>query len=172
MSRLSKKAIVAFVLATLAGSCLHFVYTLFPNPITALFSPVNESLWEHLKIIFWPGLVAALALSRGEERWMLAPRLLCLLVASAGMLGVGYLYHIPLGGEALAFDLCLYVLMMALCFLLPSAFQKPFQNSRRDLVFLLAAALGAAILLFTFLPPGLLLFTDLSGANTWSQIPC
>ena len=172
MPRLSTRVIRTFVLATLAGSCLHFVYAFLPNPITALFSPVNESLWEHLKILFWPGLVSALILSRGADRGTLAHRLLSLLLAGAAMLCVGYGYHILLGGESLAFDIILYVLAMALCFLLPGAFRKPFSAGKRELVVLITAAVGAAILLFTFLPPAWILFTDLSGANTWSRIPC
>ena len=40
-----------------------------------------------------------------------------------------------------------------------------------DLLVLLVVALGAALLLFTFLPPAGLLFTDLSGARTWSSYP-
>ena len=30
----------------------HFVYDLFPNFFTAIFFSVNESIWEHMKIIF------------------------------------------------------------------------------------------------------------------------
>ena len=68
LPRFSKAALFAFVIATLAGSCLHFVHDLFPSPVTALFSPVNESLWEHLKILFWPYLVSILLLSHLGER--------------------------------------------------------------------------------------------------------
>lgn len=31
----------------------HFVYDWFPNNIFALFFPVNESIWEHMKIIYF-----------------------------------------------------------------------------------------------------------------------
>ena len=31
---------------------LHFIYDKFPNFITSIFAPVNESIWEHMKIIF------------------------------------------------------------------------------------------------------------------------
>lgn len=30
----------------------HFLYTLFPNPIFAIFFPVNESIWEHMKMLY------------------------------------------------------------------------------------------------------------------------
>lgn len=40
--------IVAFVLCF----PLHFLYDKFPNFITSIFAPVNESIWEHMKILF------------------------------------------------------------------------------------------------------------------------
>lgn len=30
----------------------HFVYDLFPNVVSSIFFPVNESIWEHMKILF------------------------------------------------------------------------------------------------------------------------
>ncbi len=30
----------------------HFIYDWFPSVFTAIFFPVNESIWEHMKIIF------------------------------------------------------------------------------------------------------------------------
>jgi len=30
----------------------HFVYNLFPNVVSSIFFPVNESIWEHMKILF------------------------------------------------------------------------------------------------------------------------
>ena len=44
MRKLPKKLLTAFVVTTLAGACLHFLYVLLPNPVTALLAPVNERL--------------------------------------------------------------------------------------------------------------------------------
>lgn len=51
-----------FFFIILAGSPLHFTFELsnFSNPLVAYFSAVNESIWEHLKMVFWPGVVFAL----------------------------------------------------------------------------------------------------------------
>ena len=51
----------SFFWVALAGSALHFAFELseFWKPL-ALFSSVNESTWEHLKMYFWPGLIVAL----------------------------------------------------------------------------------------------------------------
>lgn len=172
VGKISKKMLVAFVIATLVGACMHFVYAMLPNPVTALVSPINESLWEHLKILFWPYLVASLLLTRGGEKGCRAPWLLSLLVQSAAMLAGGYLYHIVLTGDALAVDVGLYVLCMAAGFVLPGLFHSVADKpGLRDAVTLAVVALAAMIVLFTFLPPDHILFADLSGVNTWTTIP-
>jgi hypothetical protein len=31
---------------------IHFIYEIFPNNIFSIFFPVNESIWEHMKMLF------------------------------------------------------------------------------------------------------------------------
>ncbi len=31
---------------------LHFIYDFWPNSLFSIFAPVNESIWEHMKLIF------------------------------------------------------------------------------------------------------------------------
>ncbi len=171
MKQLSKGALVAFVITTVAGACLHFVYDLLPNPVTAVFSPVIESLWEHIKIVFWPLLAAALIRTRGAGREGRGPWAVGILAAVAGTLILGYGYHILLGGEAMAVDLIIYVLMMVLAFLLASCINSPAVYARADALSLLVLVVGCAVVLFTFLPPSGTIFADLSGAKTWATIP-
>lgn len=170
MVHLSRSHLLAFVVATLVGTCLHFVYSLLPNPFTSLFSPVNESLWEHLKLLYWPGLVAGLVLMR-KEHDSLGPRAAVLLFAAVAMLAVGYVYHVVFQGDALWFDIALYVLLMAAIIFLPGLLGQDIWQRQKELLLLLTAALGVAIVLFTFLPPDGILFQDLSGAPTWATIP-
>lgn len=40
--------ILTFLLCFLA----HFIYDWFPNPIFSIFFPVNESIWEHMKMLY------------------------------------------------------------------------------------------------------------------------
>ena len=93
MSRLSKSALLLFVVATLAGACLHFVYALFPNAVTACFSPVQESLWEHLKLLYWPHLAASLLLARNEGWDTLRVRALTLLLCCGVGRRLAVSYH-------------------------------------------------------------------------------
>ena len=90
----------------------------------------------------------------------------------AGMLLAGYGYHIGLGGETLAFDLALYFLLLLFGFWFPRRFSGPFHAPLWKLPILGVAVLLVLLVLFTLSPPEGLLFTDLSGADTWSQIPC
>ena len=82
MPRLSKTEWIAFVAATVAGACLHFLYTLLPCPATALVAPVRESLWEHVKLLYWPCLIAGLVLRRRQPE-LLGQRAFALLAATA-----------------------------------------------------------------------------------------
>ena len=49
---LKKLKIVNVVIFFALSFLWHFIYDLIPNFVTAIFFPVNESIWEHMKIIF------------------------------------------------------------------------------------------------------------------------
>ena len=50
--------IVGFIATGLFGTLLHFVYEWSGgNRVIAVFSAVNESTWEHMKLLFIPFLV-------------------------------------------------------------------------------------------------------------------
>jgi hypothetical protein len=51
-------ALVGMVFIILLGSMLHFTFEWSGNQtLVGVFSAVNESVWEHLKIAFWPALL-------------------------------------------------------------------------------------------------------------------
>ena len=45
--------IVSFVLAII----LHFIYGIIPNTFISIIAPVNESIWEHMKLIISSSLI-------------------------------------------------------------------------------------------------------------------
>jgi amino acid permease len=171
VKNVSKWILIAFVIATVIGSGLHFLYDLLPNGFTAVFSPVSESLWEHVKLIFWPFLAAAILLTRKGERGCRAPWLLSLLIICGLMLISGFLYHVLLSGDALIVDIAIYVICMAIGFILPGYLAGPLGCRFEELFSFLTAVLALLIVLFSFLPPDLILFQDLSSINTFNTIP-
>lgn len=53
--------IIVVIICLILGTLLHFTYQWSgENKIVGLFSAVNESTWEHLKLIFYPILLMAI----------------------------------------------------------------------------------------------------------------
>ena len=112
------KCVIVLIATLIIGSLLHNVYEWFPNGFTALIAPVNESLWEHTKIIFYPLLLAGFLCNRERNpvagtAWSLAA-----VGASMFMLGSAYVYHRVFEQDCLVFDLVLYGVSIVLGFLL------------------------------------------------------
>ena len=56
--------LMGFAVTSLLGTLLHFLYEwLGKAAFIAPFSGVNESTWEHMKLIFWPMFVYAIVQS-------------------------------------------------------------------------------------------------------------
>lgn len=56
--KLKKYEGIGFLFTALLGTLMHFVYEWSGNnPLVGLFAPVNESTWEHLKLLFFPYLI-------------------------------------------------------------------------------------------------------------------
>ncbi len=52
--------LAGFAVVSLLGTLLHFVYDWFGGNFSALFSGVNESTWEHMKLLFFPMFAVAI----------------------------------------------------------------------------------------------------------------
>lgn len=169
-----RRKIIWLFAGTLAlGVFLHFLYGWLPSPLTAVFSPVRESLWEHVKLLFWPLLLAGLLVNgknggAARTAWMTSA-----LVVSLLMLAIAYVYHILLRGESMVFDIGLYAVMMAAGFLLPRVLWRPAESAGwRWAAGLLTLIMAGLVVWFTFRPPEHILFADLSGAvRTFLTIP-
>lgn len=58
LRRLKRMELAALILNWVLGVLFHFVYEWTgENPLVGLFAPVNESVWEHIKLLFFPALL-------------------------------------------------------------------------------------------------------------------
>ena len=89
MIKNTKPVMLIFAVAALLGAALHFLYHLLPILPFAVLAPVDESLFQHLKLLYWPVLLAALVLKKKEGQ-SVRPRLLGLLLSR--------LFHVQLDG--------------------------------------------------------------------------
>ncbi len=166
----SIRVILTFLIASGLGVLLHFLYQWLSYPLVALISPVRESLWEHLKIMYIPLLLSGLFL--GGKRG-LTPWLSSLLIVCGLMLFIGWLYNIVFQGQADIFNIILYFALMAFGFWLPRVLwplsEWPGVGAACAILTVLLAAL---MVVFTFAPPEHILFVDLSGGvRTFLTIP-
>lgn len=166
-----------FLFTLIAGSLLHFVYGWSgESPFAAPFAPVNESTWEHLKLLFFPVLLfsAAEYPLRGYRCCAFWPsRLAGILAGMAAVTGLFYIYTGIWGKDVFWIDLLLFVLGCFLCFYVscrlvnasldgqdppeaPLLCRRGFCAVSLLFLFLLLVLFTV----FTFTPPGIPLFQD------------
>lgn len=58
---IKKLQIISIIFSIILGTLLHFTFELFSNNLfIASFSAINESVWEHLKLVFFPMFIFAI----------------------------------------------------------------------------------------------------------------
>ncbi|MGI5854334.1 MAG: DUF6512 family protein [Bacillota bacterium] len=109
------KILIHTLILSLAASALHFVYKLSGKILViGLFSPVNESVWEHLKAMFFPLLIwwIVMCLIRNKKWgipvsvWLFSAAI-SLVVAPLSVVLLFYGYTGALGFHALFIDILL-----------------------------------------------------------------
>lgn len=155
-----------FVISSLCGTLLHFLYEWLGKPTAAApFCAVNESVWEHMKLLFVPMLLFALGRSLLRRRaGTLSAQLagICL-----GLLLIPVLFYTFNGAIVPSpawFNIAVFFLASAAAYLTVAhrESKKASCNSRTaDIVALLVLLLLSALFaLFTFFPPRLGIFRD------------
>ncbi len=66
----SKKNIFMIIFLFLLSFLWHFMYDWFPCVLTSIFFPVNESIWEHMKIIFYCLFIGGVLEKKGNNYYL------------------------------------------------------------------------------------------------------
>lgn len=147
------------------GSALHFAFgwSGYWTPV-AIVAAVNESVWEHLKLAFWPGLLwASLESWSGrldaERYW--AAKGLALFVAPLLIVSLFYGYTSFIGRNWLALDITIFVIAVA-CSQLISIWllQSQALDKLRHMGIGALIIQLAAFSTFTYFPPPFSIFED------------
>ncbi len=158
--------VAGFLFVAAAGSFLHFAYDLSDgNVFVAPFSAVNESVWEHMKLLFMPWFAFSLVQSAfiGDEY----ENLWCakLVGITAGLAAIPVLYYVytgALGVNADWFNITIFFLAAALTILIETLILKRggiFCFSPL-LAFAVLCVLFVAFVVLTFIQPQVPLFSD------------
>ena len=154
-----------FAAVTFGGTILHFLYDWTEESIlVSPFSGVNESTWEHMKLLFWPlflfALVQRLFFKEQANYWCvkLAEIALGLLLIPV----LFYTYNGAFGKSPDWINIAIFYISALLVFLFEwLAFKKDRLQCRHPRLALAAVCLmGALFVVFTFAPPQIPLFRD------------
>jgi len=170
-SSLSEKRIIfwyelaGIILIIIFGSMLHFTFEWSGNqPIVGVFSAVNESVWEHLKIAFWPTLVYAIFeyryLNKRTNNFFFAKTIgICAIMLTIPTIFYSYTFFTE---ENLIIDILSFIFAIIVGQLISYellAFRK--LSKSLELISLVALViLALAFVVFTFYPPQIQLFQD------------
>lgn len=160
---LYRSFICGAVFVAITGTLLHFVYGWTGNnPIAGLFSPVSESTWEHMKLLFFPMLLSSLFIAHRQSQsypcvlsGLLAGTIIgCLLIPV-----IFYTYSGILGFNLLALDIATFLVSVIAAFMIAYRLTKscrvqPYQN----VLIIITLMLPLAFFIFTFFPPDIGLF--------------
>ena len=160
---------IAFVF--FLGALLHFVFELSgESKIVGLFGSVNESVWEHFKLGYWPMLLYAAIeypLLRKDTHNFLVAKTAGVYIIPFLIAVIFYSYTFFIGREILIADILIFAVAVTVGQLtsyriltLPT---MPRWSGKLALVFLILLAL--ALMLFTFYPPHLPIFQDFNTGN-------
>ncbi len=155
-----------FIFTGLLGVFLHYLYDWTgQNVIAALFSAVNESIWEHLKLLFFPMLAYALIESRYIGRDYKNFWCVKLLGIVSGLVMIVVLYYTingVLGGTPDWVNIAIFFVSTAFTYyletlLLNGGYIKCNSPKKAILILIL---IGVVFAVFTFIPPNIPLFED------------
>ena len=157
--------LMGFAVTSFLGTVLHFLYEwLGKSPVVASFSGVNESTWEHMKLLFWPMLLYAVAQSFFFKSY---PAFIC--IKTRGILfGISlipilfYTYNGVIGKSPDPINIAIFFISAAAAYLYESRALKngTARCKHPKLSILVLILLALAFVIFTFETPSLSIFED------------
>ena len=149
--------------SAILGTLLHFVYDWAGLVLFAPISAVNESTWEHMKLLFFPTLLYAIFqwfFFRKEYKnyWWIK-----LIGTTVGLVAIPilfYTYNGAIGTSPDWFNILSFFVALFICYFVEFAiFKKEILTTKLNFIpFILLLILALLFIIFTFYPPNLPLF--------------
>lgn len=161
-----KYIIVSVIIIFILGSVFHFIYDVCGKlAVLAPFFPINESIWEHLKLSLYPILVVNLVLCNKAGlsiKKQLISSVLSILTSIFLIIVLYYTLKYGFNVFSLPIDLSIYFISLIVGQILFVHSEKflIYKNSRFLLAFIVLIVLIILFALFTFKAPELPIFQD------------
>lgn len=164
MNKLKRFCFVGAILTIIAGIISHFVYEWSGNNfLVGLFFPVNESTWEHMKLIFFPMFFYALIAGKGIEQQypcIYNAMFKGILIGLALIPALFYTYSGILGFNVAWANIAVYIISVLVAYyVVYKQAQNCADKDSKVLRYIMYAFL-IAFMVFTVYPPGIGLFAE------------
>lgn len=164
---LKRYHIIGFIFTIILGSILHFTYDFFnKNLIVGYFSAVNESTWEHLKLLITPIIIFSiyeyLAYGKNIDNFIII-KALSILLGMFVIIVSFYTYKGIIGKDYFILDIATFILgaFAAYYFSYKTIKDKKFYNENSNYIgIIIYFLLIFAMIYFTTNPPKINLFLD------------
>lgn len=157
--------ILRYLFVVLIGVFFHFAYKLSgENPSVGFFTLVNESVWEHLKLLFFPMLILTiwdLFTTRKNNLCFLPARVSGILAGLAFIVVVFYTVTGILGSHAAWVSILIYLLGVAVAFWVEKKNSTNCNQINVRIAIVILIVLLILFILFTIAPPVLGIFVPM-----------
>ncbi len=168
MTKLKRYHIIGIIFVIIIGTLLHFVYQWSgQNYFVGIFGAVNESVWEHLKLLFWPMLVLSIweYFAYGRDLNNFIPvKILSIVIGLVTIPVLFYVYTGIVGKHYPIIDILIFVIAVVLAYIFSYRQLKSQEkyNSRlaNNLAIIALLILIACFVIFTFVQPHISIFYD------------
>lgn len=162
MKDLKKFCVIGFLVTSVLGIISHFVYEWTGGGfLIGLFFPVNESTWEHLKLLFFPMFLFALVAGKKMERQypcIYNAMFTGILVGLALIPILFYTYSGILGFDVAWVNIAVYLVSVLVAYLTVYRVAMTCKNKDSKVLRYVMYGLIAAFMIFTVYPPELGVF--------------
>ena len=157
--------LMGFAITSLGGTLLHFLYDwLDKAKWIAPFSGVNESTWEHMKLIFWPMLIYAIIQSRyfKDNKSFWCVKLKGIMLGMVLIPIIFYTYNGVIGKSPDWLNIAIFFISAAISYIYETKMLKKSSTICKNQVLSLLVLCVIAILfvVFTFVTPQIGIFQD------------
>lgn len=157
--------LMGFAVTSLGGTLLHFLYDWLGEAVwIAPFSGVNESAWEHMKLLFWPMFIYAVVqsffFSDREDFWCI--KLKGTLLGLVLIPVLFYTYNGAIGKSPDWLNIAIFFISAAIAYIYET---RQFNNKTticryKKLSIAILLIIAVLFVLFTFTTPEIGIFKD------------
>ena len=170
MKHLKRYTFIGIFFVLIIGTLAHFLYDWTGNNhIVGFFTPINESIWEHMKLLFFPMLIySCIMILKFHRKYSCITSALGFGILMGALLIplFYYAYTSILGKNVFILDISMFILSTIIAFWLSYKLTLSCRlESYTSLLCILMCILFVCFLVFTYHPPDTTIFQE-------SNTPC